>query len=58
MGTPGRRLPPTLALLVALAAAPGHAFDLHDIRYFRETGYRWCRACDLSFAQFQGADLT
>ena len=46
-----------LILALALTAPPAAAFDIHDVRYFRETGSRSCRDCDLWEANLAGAAL-
>jgi Pentapeptide repeats (8 copies) len=46
-----------LLLALAFGAGPAIAFDMLDVRLLRDSGYRWCRGCDLREVQFQDANL-
>jgi hypothetical protein len=45
-------------MLLIVVGGAAEAFDLHDIRLLRDSGYRWCRGCDLSEANLQDTDLS
>jgi uncharacterized protein YjbI with pentapeptide repeats len=45
-------------LLLMFVGGAAEAFDMHDIRLLRDSGYRWCRGCDLSEANLQDAELS
>jgi hypothetical protein len=47
----------SLMLALAFGAGPAVAFDMLDVRQFRDSGYRWCRKCDLSWIKLKGVDL-
>ena len=47
----------SLLLALAFGAGPAFAFDMLDVRQLRDSGYRWCRKCDLSDIQLQGGNL-
>jgi hypothetical protein len=52
------RLMQLAVMLLVVGSGAAKAFDLHDIRQLRDSGYRWCRQCDLSRIQLQDADLS
>jgi uncharacterized protein YjbI with pentapeptide repeats len=49
--------PAVLVLALGLTTPPAAAFEMLDVRYLRENGYRSCERCTLSGANFRHANL-